>query len=66
MKSLGEMINEKYSFNHLASSIVRAPKTLDDDAVVEVTLTYYSEGYGRGRFTIKLPIILEDKDGQTD
>ena len=57
-KTLGEVIGEKYSLNHLDKVTIQAPKNLYDDAFVRVTLSYYSEGCNKEKFVISMPISL--------
>jgi len=61
-KTLGDIIGEKYSLNHLDWVTIKAPRTIYEDAVVRVTLAYYSEGRSKGRFTISMPISLGEKE----
>jgi len=58
---LSEVIGKRYSLNHLDRVSIRSPKSLYDEAVVEVTLSYKSEGINKGHFTLKMPIVLPEK-----
>lgn len=58
MTTLKEVIRQKYSLNHLDKVSIKAPASIYDEAIVKVTLTYYSEGMSNGKFTICLPIVL--------
>ena len=59
-KQLREIIGDKYSLNHLDSVAIKSPESLDDEAVVKVTLKYASEGLDKGQFTIELPVVRID------
>ena len=53
VKTIRELVSEKYSLNHLRESRVQAPKAIYDDAVVKVTLVF-----DEGEINIDLPVIL--------
>ena len=53
VKTIRELVSEKYSLNHLIASKVEAPRAIYDDAIVKVTLVF-----DEGEINIDLPVIL--------
>ena len=53
MKTIRELVSEKYSLNHLIASKVEAPRAIYDNAIVKVTLVF-----DEGEINIDLPVIL--------
>ena len=53
VKTIRELVSEKYSLNHLRESRVQSPKAIYDDAVVKVTLVF-----DEGEINIELPVAL--------
>lgn len=54
VKTIRELVSEKYSLNHLIASKVEAPRAIYDDAIVKVTLIYDD-----GEINIELPVSYE-------
>ena len=51
VKTIRELVSEKYSLNHLRESRVQAPNAIYDNAIVKVTLVF-----DEGEINIELPI----------
>lgn len=53
VKTIRELVSEKYSLNHLIASKVEAPRAIYDNAIVKVTLVF-----DEGEINIELPVTL--------